>query len=196
MTTMKQLHPDFRRTRGASLLEVLIAIVIMSFGLLAMGGLTAASIQYGKMAQFQTIGVQLANDLADRMRANADGFNNVTGLCTSDCYNRTSAYSSTTAAITVPTCAGTNCTYKEQADIDLAEWRNTLRTSLPGGDAYVVRDTVNKPAVDIWIMWIDPSLRAGTDTSLITSGSASCPTGAVATGSTTVPHCLYFRAGI
>lgn len=192
---MKQAHFRHRDVRGTSLLEVLIAIVIMSFGLLAMGGLAAASIQYAKMAQFQTVAVQLANDLADRMRANSDGFANVTGLCTTDCYNKIGVYSSATTAITVPTCASTNCSYKEQAAIDLAEWRNTLRTSLPGGDAYVVRDTVNKPAVDIWIMWIDPSLKSGTDTSLITSGSASCPVAAVPAG-TVVPHCLYFRAGI
>ncbi|MFC6284001.1 MULTISPECIES: type IV pilus modification protein PilV [Polaromonas] len=174
--------------KGASLLEVLIAIVIMSFGLLAMGGLTAASIQYGKMAQFQTVGVQLASDYADRMRANADGF-------MASAYDKTAVYSSVTTAITVPTCAvASKCTSAELAAIDVAEWRNSLRTSLPGGDAYVLRDTTNPPAVDIWVMWADPSLKAGTDTSLITAGSSSCP--AAALSGSTVPHCLYFRAGI
>lgn len=174
-----------RQARGASLLEVLIAIVIMSFGLLAMGGLTASSLQYGKMAQFQTAGVQLASDLADRMRANTDGF-------AGNSYNKTTVYSSTTAAITVPTCAiAAKCTSAELASIDLAEWRNNLRTGLPGGDAYVVRDIDNPLAVDIWVMWLDPGLNA----TLVTSGSASCPAAAVTAG-TTVPHCLYFRAAI
>lgn len=174
-----------RHARGASLLEVLIAIVIMSFGLLAMGGLTASSLQYGKMAQFQTAGVQLASDFADRMRANTDGF-------AGNSYDKTSVYSSTTAVITVPTCSiATKCTGAELASIDLAEWRNNLRTSLPGGDAYVLRDVDNPLVVDIWVMWMDP----GVDATLVTSGRASCPVAAVPAG-TTVPHCLYFRAAI
>lgn len=182
--------------RGASLLEVLIAIVIMSFGLLAMGGLTASSIQYGKMAQFQTVAVQLASDLADRMRANADGFTNKAGTCTDSCYNKVTAYSSSVSAISVPACASSPCSAKDMAAVDMAEWRNSLRLSLPGGDAYVARDTVNTPAVDIWIMWVDPSLKVGTDTSMITATSSGCPVAAVPAGAAVVPHCLYFRAGI
>ncbi len=168
---------------GASLLEVLIAIVIMSFGLLALGGLTAASVQYGKMAQFQTVGVQLAADYADRMRANASGFR-------SDLYNKTTVYSTATAAIAIPACAVvSNCTTPEMAAIDLAEWRNSLRRSLPGGDAYVVRDAVNLPAVDIWVMWTDPGLANGM------AANGACPAAAIA-GVTEVPRCLYFRVSI
>jgi type IV pilus assembly protein PilV len=191
-TSQKTKRPE----RGASLLEVLIAIVIMSFGLLAMGGLTAASIQYGKMAQFQTVAVQLTNELTDRMRANPDGFTNKAGSCTNSCYNKTTAYSSSVTAVTVPTCSSTPCSASDMASIDMAEWRNNLRLSLPGGDAYVARDTANPPSVDIWVMWIDPSLKAGTDTSLITAGTSACPAAAVPAGTALVPHCLYFRAGI
>lgn len=175
--------------QGASLLEVLIAIVIMSFGLLAMGGLAAASLQYGKMAQFQTVAVQLASDYADRMRSNTDGF-------TVNRYNKTTVYSSATSAITVPTCAtSTKCSPEELGDIDKAEWRNSLRTGLPGGDAYVLRDVDNPLAVDIWVMWTDPGLSSGGDSSLVTAGSASCPAAAIPAGSI-APHCLYFRAAI
>ena len=176
--------------RGASLLEVLIAIVIMSFGLLAMGGLTAATIQYGKMAQFQTVGVQLAADFADRMRANTDGY-------TASNYDKTTAYSSTVGAVTVPACTvASKCSPAELAAIDLAEWRNSLRTSLPGGDAYVLRDADNPLAVDIWVMWIDPGLKVGSDASMVVAGSSSCPVAAVPTSAAIVPHCLYFRATI
>ena len=176
--------PGLRATHhGASLLEVLIAIVIMSFGLLALGGLTASSVQYGKMAQFQTVGVQLAADLADRMRSNSDGF-------MTNSYNKTAVYSSSTAAITVPACAtATQCTAAEMAAIDLAEWRNSLRLNLPGGDAYVLRDVATPLAVDIWVMWVDPGLATG----LATAGA--CPAAAITAG-TEAPRCLYFRAAI
>ncbi len=115
-----------RRQSGASLLEVLIAILIMSFGLLALGGLAAASIQYGKLAQFQTIGVQLASEYADRMRANADAFP-IGG------YDKKTVYSGSSSLVSVPSCAvAILCSSAEIANIDKAEWINSLRQRLPG----------------------------------------------------------------
>jgi type IV pilus assembly protein PilV len=180
---MSSIQIQSSRELGASLLEVLIAIVIMSFGLLALGGLTAASVQYGKMAQFQTVGVQLAADIADRMRANVDGF-------MANSYNRTSAYSGTVAALTVPTCAiPAKCTPAEVAAVDVAEWRNSLRLGLPGGDAFVLRDAATPLTVDVWVMWTDPALATGL------SAPSPCPAAAIA-GLTELPRCLYFRAAI
>ena len=168
---------------GASLLEVLIAIVIMSFGLLALGGLTAASIQYGKMAQFQTVGVQLASDIADRMRANVDGF-------MLNSYNNVAVYAPNVASIAVPTCSvSAKCSPTELAAIDLAEWRNSLRLGLPGGDAYILRDAATPLTVDVWVMWTDPALGNGI------AANSACPAAAIA-GLTDLPKCLYFRAAI
>lgn len=178
-----------RGQRGASLLEVLIAILIMSFGLLALAGLTATSVQYGKMAQFQTIGVQLASDYVDRMRANADGF-------LLNAYNKTAVYAVSTAAATIPACAvSTACTAAETAAIDQAEWINSLRQRLPGGDAYVLRDTTNTLSVDIWIMWTEGAVAEGSDTRVLTGSNPDCPAAAVS-GLGTVPRCVYFRATI
>lgn len=61
------------RIRGASLLEVLVAILILSFGMLAMAGLHSVAFKYGKMSQFRSVATQMAADLADRMRANPEG---------------------------------------------------------------------------------------------------------------------------
>lgn len=181
---------DTLRMRGASLLEVLVAIVIMSFGLLAMGGLTVSSLQYGKMAQFQTVGVQLANDLVDRMRANREGFNNLNSK-----YEKLAVYAPPSTAVTyTPNCAASTCLPNDLANMDMADWRNSLRLGLPGGDAYVKKGA-EPGSVDIWVMWMDPGLASGGDSSLITSGSASCPAAAIA-GLTAIPHCLYFRAVI
>lgn len=174
-----------RRQKGSSLLEVLIAVLIMSFGLLALGSLTAASVQYGKTAQFQTIGVQLAGDFSDRMRANFTGFQ-------TNAYNKTTTYAALTAVVAVPTCAGgTACTVAEIAAIDLAQWRNDLRNGLPGGDAFVVRDTTNSQAVDIWIMWSEATLADG----LSTASNNDCPAAAVVSVNP-LPRCAYFRISI
>jgi type IV pilus assembly protein PilV len=181
----EKLMPGLRAThRGASLLEVLIAIVIMSFGLLALGGLTASSVQYGKMAQFQTVGIQFAADITERMRANKDGF-------LAGSYDRIVVYSSSAAAsAAAPACViPTKCSPAEIALMDMTEWRNNLRLSLPGGDALVRRDGAT-PAVDVWVMWMDPGLANG-----LANGGA-CPVAAIAVGATEIPRCLYFRIAI
>ncbi|MGY8904994.1 MAG: type IV pilus modification protein PilV [Burkholderiales bacterium] len=172
---------------GSSLLEVLIAVLIMSFGLLALGSLTAASVQYGKSAQFQTIGVQLAGEFADRMRSNFKGF-------IDNSYNKTSVYvsSNTVIALPSPACTPTAvCNSAQIAAVDLVEWRNDLRRRLPGGDAYVLRDPVNPLAVDIWIMWSEATAAEG----LSVASNNDCPAAAVA-GVSPQPRCAYFRTSI
>ena len=65
-----------RRTRqnGFSLLEMMIAILIMSFGVTGAALLMAATMQYNKTTQYQIVAQQIANQLAESMRANTDGF--------------------------------------------------------------------------------------------------------------------------
>ena len=62
-----------RHHRGVSLIEVLIAIVIASIGLLALAGVNTAAIRYTKMSQYRGTATLLANDLGERMRANKAG---------------------------------------------------------------------------------------------------------------------------
>jgi type IV pilus assembly protein PilV len=58
--------------RGFSLLEVLVGIVVLSFGLLGAVGLHAYGLQANREARLQSAGVQLARELAELMRANKD----------------------------------------------------------------------------------------------------------------------------
>lgn len=65
--------PFPRRTAGFSLLEVLIALMILSVGLLGLAGLQAFSVQNTHHAYLRTQAVLAAYDMADRMRANIKG---------------------------------------------------------------------------------------------------------------------------
>jgi type IV pilus assembly protein PilV len=64
--------PALRRSRGFSLLEVLISMVILSFGLLGMVGLQAAALQANRQARIQATAGSLAHELAEMMRGNKD----------------------------------------------------------------------------------------------------------------------------
>ena len=58
------------RNTGFSLVEVLIALVVMSVGMLGIAGLYVQSLQAGRTSMFRHHAVTIAGDVADRIRAN------------------------------------------------------------------------------------------------------------------------------
>lgn len=56
--------------RGFTLIEVLVAILILSIGVLGAAGMQVAALQSNKEARNQAVGVRYAQEIADRMRAN------------------------------------------------------------------------------------------------------------------------------
>ena len=56
--------------KGFSLIEVLISIIILSFGLLGMVGLQAAALQANRDARLQSVATTLGRELAEKMRGN------------------------------------------------------------------------------------------------------------------------------
>ena len=67
-----------RKSRGVSLLEVLISILLATIGLLALAGANVSAIRYSKMSQYRGTATMLAQDIAERMRANKLGLNTYT----------------------------------------------------------------------------------------------------------------------
>jgi type IV pilus assembly protein PilV len=58
-----------QRCRGITLLEVLVALVVLGIGLLGTAALLAASLRATRTALHRTVAVDLATGLADRIRA-------------------------------------------------------------------------------------------------------------------------------
>jgi Tfp pilus assembly protein PilV len=69
-------HPIRSRQGGASLIEVLVAVLILSFGLLSLGAMLSLSVQMPKLSGFRTTATNIASDHIERIRANPDGFKN------------------------------------------------------------------------------------------------------------------------
>jgi type IV pilus assembly protein PilV len=120
--------------RGLSMIEVLVAIVIISLGLLGMAGLQASSLRGSQSAVYRGQAVQFAADMAERMRGNLGDARNYA------------------IAIGDPVPSGTSVT-----DMDRADWLARLAT-LPGGAGAIGVDTVNN-VVSITVQWDDS--RAG-----------------------------------
>lgn len=60
------------RLRGLSLIEVLVAVLIIAVGLLGLAGLQAGSLQANRVAYERTQASLLAYDIVERMRASRD----------------------------------------------------------------------------------------------------------------------------
>lgn len=123
-----------RHQEGATLIEVLIAIVVLSIGLLGLAGLQVTSVQSNHSAYQRSQATLLAYDLADRMRA-----------------NRTEALTNA-YLVDFPTPSSSNAVTGTQAAKDKAEWLNNLARSLPNGTGKVEK-TGN--LVTIQVRWDD-----------------------------------------
>jgi type IV pilus assembly protein PilV len=130
-----KLHKAFAGSTqtGFSLLEVLISIIVLSFGLLGMVGLQAAALQGNREARLQSTAVSLARELAEMMRGNkavglnAAAANPYVGKFTSPLKPTTASYCLNVAVDTVA-CA--NAT--EKANAEMTEWLARVESELPG----------------------------------------------------------------
>ena len=73
MISSKNQTGGMQAGRGFSLIEVLIALIILSVGMLGIAGLYVQSMQAGRTSMFRHNAVTLAGDIADRIRANPAG---------------------------------------------------------------------------------------------------------------------------
>ena len=119
--------------RGVSLIEVLVAVVILTIGLLGLAGLQAGGMRVSQGATFRGLASQYASDMADRMRANADAA-------------KAGSYSLSLGAsypVTMSSAAVTN---------DVNDWMTRMRAVLPAADGSIV---ANGNEVTITIQWDD-----------------------------------------
>ncbi len=129
-----------RAAAGFTLLEVLIAIVVFSIGLLGIAGLQVAGMRFTYGSQLRAIATAQADSLADRMRANPVGMQ-------SGFYNIADGTPMPTDADA--DCAAEDCTPEQLATFDLVTWNSGLAGKpveanadvLPDGDGVVCIDS-------------------------------------------------------
>ncbi|TAL97564.1 MAG: type IV pilus modification protein PilV [Rhodanobacter sp.] len=112
--------------RGVSLIEVLMAVLIFSIGLIGLAGLLVVATRSNQVAYLRTQAIFLANNMAERMSANP------TGVWTGD-YN--AAYP--VAAATVGCDSAPGCNAAEVAVHDQQIWSRQLQTFLPHASASI-----------------------------------------------------------
>ena len=137
MSLTKTAH----KQQGFSLVEVLIAMVIMSVGMLGIAGLYVQSLQAGRTSMFRHHAVHLAGDVADRIRANPTG-----GIA----YMGAGSNNNCVAA-------NYDCDIVEMARNDVWLWQQQAVNTLPNGTVTVTfDDTVVPPNYTVVVGWDEP----------------------------------------
>ena len=182
---MKHQHSQ----QGASLIEVLVAILILSFGMLALGAMLSLGVQLPKLAGYRATAANLASSHIERIRANPTEFQKLDGKYTVEPLS----YDGTFNDIPLADCIYDQCSPSTLAIMDNAATQRAIRMALPAGGMLVTCDTGTCSSAsygNLWIVWQEPS----TYSSLNHSFSDKCPAEVTDEYNTDPkPRCLYVR---
>ena len=149
-----------KRQSGFSMLEVMIALVILMFGLLGIGRLQLLAVNNTEVGRYHGLATMLASSMAAAMKANLTYWktppNNIT-------------VNKTTITGGPPTYGGTcinvACTSAQMAYFDLSQWGTALSGTLPVGTATIACNNSVAPAVcTITVNWMEKNVALGNPT--------------------------------
>ena len=139
---LPEIHADPNRScTGFTLLEVLVAVVILSIGMLGLMGLQTVALRQNNSAQTRSYAIDYINELVDRMRANRPGVD-------ANFYHADPTPGPISTAPSLPSDPGfdcintypaeaTGCNPQQIAQIDLYTWKNSANFVFPGSQATV-----------------------------------------------------------
>jgi type IV pilus assembly protein PilV len=125
-----------RRQRGATLIEVLVSMLLMSMTLMGLAGLLGLASRMQLGVEAQATANRLLNDLGNRIRANLDTTNPADRATWATHYTTLSVATKTwtqqQSTTTTPTknCTTASCTRAERAEFDVAEIRGQMARTM------------------------------------------------------------------
>lgn len=143
--------------QGASIVEMMVAVLLLAVGIVAMVGIHASALKYTKTSQFRTTASEVATAFGEAVRANVPAAINGN-------YNVANAG----GAIVMPAnlCnTAAPCTAVQMAQLDLAMVRSMARNTLTNGDivSNVTAVPGTAPTVALWVVWSGPATARAAD---------------------------------
>ena len=149
--------------KGLSLVESMIALLVISVGLLGIASLQITAMNQNASALHHSQAVWIAYNITDRIRANISQFNNYDGIDTSTGYSQD--------------CVSNACTNAQMLTADAADWQ-VMVNGLPGGRGII---SSNADGLLVSVMWDDDGTGAtGTNCGNDPAVDLTCYTLAVA----------------
>ena len=132
--------------KGLTLIEVMIALAVFSFGLLALAALMASGLKYNTSALHRSYATSQAYDMADRMRANSLGLK-------SEHYDNLGDSSDNPNCVSFESECESDCSPKEMAQYDARQWNNYNACLLPKGIGMVRQTSTDPDIYTITVSW-------------------------------------------
>jgi len=129
----------YRGNRGFSLIEVLVALLVTSVGLLGLASLQITGMKYNHNAYLRSEATFLAKDLVERMRA-----------------NRVAALNGDYDTAFADAAPGAG----SLASTDLSDWKGAVGSVLPAGEGSA---SVNGRIVSVSLRWDDARGEGGSE---------------------------------
>jgi type IV pilus assembly protein PilV len=138
------------RSKGFTLIEVMVSIVVLSVGLLGIGKLVLWSAHSNDSAYLRGQATALAYEILDNMRANR-------GQAVVQTYDTPFASSGTNPGVGV--CVTASCSAPTLAGYDVYAWKQRLAQALPSGQGQIV--TAGTPTTaTITVQWDDAAAQS------------------------------------
>lgn len=141
--SQKQKLSDFRvrHQTGITLIESIIAMLVLSLGVLGLAGVQVRLLAESRTATNRAVAIGLIDDMTNRIL-----FNRNAALAGT----YASAWSATVAS---QDCITSSCTSAQLAQSDLNIWRANVANALPGANATVFTSTNDSRQIGIAIAW-------------------------------------------
>jgi type IV pilus assembly protein PilV len=136
-------HSIQRTQRGFGLVESLVSLVVISVGMIGIASLYGQGLAAGRTAVYRTQAVNLAADMADRIRVNRRGG---------------ASYGGAAALAGCGAGGGVNCTPAQMAAHDLFTWQQQVAAQLPQGAGVVQVAGTTPPTYLIQVSWQEVGL--------------------------------------
>ncbi|MEG3757922.1 type IV pilus modification protein PilV [Pseudoalteromonas carrageenovora] len=167
--------PQTKTQKGFTLIEVLIAFIILSFGLLGAVALQAKAKQASFDSMQRAAAVALGNDIIQRIRAN-----DTADLVT----NYNIDFTSKTPISSSTTCFGSSCSDAQIALLDIEQWKRAIQARKNTGSLDDASVCINPSSVagsggkafniEVIVSWQGrQEFTANDDTAAITCGTSN-----------------------
>lgn len=184
---MKPSQKQCRQQTGATLIEILVAILVLSIGLLALGAMMSYAVVLPKLSGNRSVAISTGTDMIERMRANPTTTSPTFSINSYAVTTFTTTFVASPSMPSGSTCSYPACTQSLLATMDLAEIQYLLNLQLtPAGMTIQVTDAANNEG-NLWVIWQEPSV-VGT---FSTGSNDNCPAAVAALALSPAPRCVY-----
>ena len=133
------MHGTLKQSQsGFGLIEALVALVVVSVGMIGIAVLYGQGLGASRTAYYRTQAVNLASDMADRIRLNR---------------RAGASYNGAGASNNCQAGGNVDCTTAQMAAQDIFEWQAQVAGQLPGGAGTVAYAGTTPPTYTISVSW-------------------------------------------